>query len=124
MFFSRQWRERVERLDKAVTEFEAQREVYERALLRADQRYDSLLAAHRELQESFQKVADQYTEGLARARKTIEELDEKLAEAPTSFRSEPLHMTEEEEDAQFMLDAGVINMDEYNRILEQNNLAD
>lgn len=116
MFFTRSEREKVERLGERVTKLETEQNVLERT-------HKELLAAHTEAIKVFKKVSDQYTEGLQRARQTIEELNE-IAQQPPTMRQQPLHMTEEEEDAQFALDAGAINLEEYNRIIREAGLAD
>lgn len=121
--FSRHERERVEALERGVEELarrvdraEARAEVFE-------SQYASLLSAHTSALEAFKKVADQYTDGLARARQTISEL-QATAEAPPTFRNGPLHKTEEEEDLEFQLDHGVLNLTQYNEALRAAGLAD
>lgn len=120
---SRHERDRVERLERVAEELtrridraEAQTEVYK-------SQFDSLLATHTEALEVFKRVADQYTDGLARARETISEL-QAAQSAPPVFRNGPLHKTEEEEDLEFQLDHGVLNLTQYNEALRAAGLAD
>lgn len=118
MFFSRYWRDKIE----AVESRSAVNTADITALLARLQERDRLLELHQEALKSFQKVADAYTEGLQRARQTIEELQ---ATPPPVFRANmPLHKSEEEEDLEFQLDAGVINLEEFNERLRELGVAD
>ena len=115
---------KADAISEQVSSLVAQREAYERALLIAEDKYDRLLASHQELIKSFQKVADQYTDGLTRARATINELSATTQQLSQPFRNSPLHKTEEEEDLEFQLDHGVIDMSAYNEALRAAGLAD
>ena len=129
--FSRHERDRLQNLEAIVRGLEqefvkadAQRESFERALLIAEDKYDRLLATHTDAIRAFQKVAAQYTDGLTRARETISELSVREQQATQAFRNTPLHMSEEEEDLEFQLDHGVIDMSQYNEALRMAGLAD
>lgn len=121
---SRQERDRVEKLERGAEELarrldraEARAEVYE-------SQYASLLSAHTEALEVFKEVASQYTDGLSRARATISELSAANQEMSQPLRQSPLHKTEEEEDLEFQLDHGVLNLTQYNEALRNAGLAD
>ena len=107
---------RIEELARRVDRAEARSEVYE-------SQYAALLSTHKEALVAFQKVADQYTDGLSRARATIEELS-KPAEPQSAFQNRPLHKSEEEEDLEFQLDHGVLNLAQYNEALRAAGLSD
>lgn len=115
---------KADAISAEVSSLAAQREAYERALLIAEDKYDRLLASHQELIKSFGKVADQYTEGLTRARQTITELSATQQQLATPFRNTPLHKTEEEEDLEFQLDHGVLDLSQYNEALRAAGLSD
>jgi hypothetical protein len=107
---------RIEELARRVDRAEARSEVYE-------SQYAALLSTHNEALKAFQKVADQYTDGLSRARETIAELS-KPAEPQSAFQNRPLHKSEEEEDLEFQLDHGVLNLAQYNEALRAAGLSD
>ena len=121
---SRHERERVEKLESGIEELarridraEARAEVYE-------SQYAALLSTHQEAIKAFEKVADQYTDGLTRARATIAELSATNEQLSQPFRNTPLHKTEEEEDLEFQLDRGLLNMEQFNEALRSAGLAD
>lgn len=134
--FSRFWREKVEKnergledlaarvqtLEREIDRSEAQAEAYRTTIAMLREEQAMLVSAHQEAIMAFKKVSDQYTEGLSRARETISELQ--AAQTAPVFRNTPLHKSEEEEDLEFQLDRGVINMTQYNEALRAAGLAD
>jgi len=83
---------------------------------------DKLLALHTELIKSFQKLQDDYSDGLARAREVIKDLEEQAAQeakAPApDWESRPLHMSEDEEELEFLRDQGILTPDAYQEALK------
>ena len=124
MFLTRFWRDRIVQLESRVGELEKANS----ALTARVRERESLLKDQTTLfsqqAKAFEKVSDQYVEGLQRARQTIAELQAQAAQAPVIRANQPLHMTEEEEDAHYMLEAGRINMEEYNDVLRNIGLGD
>lgn len=116
--------QRVNALEREIDRSEAQAEAYRTTIAMLREEQAMLVSAHQDALRAFQKVADQYTEGLTRARHTIQELESANAQMATPFRNTPLHKSEEEEDLEFQLDHGVIDMSQYNEALRAAGLAD
>ena len=116
--------QRVNALEREIDRSEAQAEAYRTIIAMLREEQATLVSAHQDAIRAFQKVADQYTEGLTRARNTIHELESANTQMATPFRNTPLHKTEEEEDLEFQLDHGVIDMTQYNEALRAAGLAD
>ena len=80
---------------------------------------DKLLDLHTELIKSFQALQTDYSDGLARAREVIKDLEEQAANTPApDWESRPLHMSEDEEELEFLRDQGILTPDAYQDALK------
>lgn len=71
--------------------------------------YISLMAEHRELLTAYRVLNERYHALL----------EEAVKREPVTFSSGPLHLSEDEEDAKYALDAGHIDQQLYNDLLAQ-----
>jgi predicted RNase H-like nuclease (RuvC/YqgF family) len=114
---------RVQTLERMNDRLEAQAEAYRTTIAMLREEQAMLVSTHQDAIRAFSQVSAQYTDGLARARETIAELS---AAEPQSaaLQNRPLHKSEEEEDLEFQLDHGVLNLAQYNEALRAAGLSD
>ena len=113
---------RVQTLERLNDRLEAQAEAYRTTIAMLREEQAMLVSTHQDAIRAFSQVSAQYTDGLARARETIAELS--TAEPQSAFQNRPLHKSEEEEDLEFQLDHGVLNLAQYNEALRAAGLSD
>jgi predicted nucleic acid-binding Zn-ribbon protein len=114
---------RVQTLERMNDRLEAQAEAYRTTIAMLREEQAMLVSTHQDAIRAFSQVSAQYTDGLSRARETIAELS-KPAEPQSAFQNRPLHKSEEEEDLEFQLDHGVLNLAQYNEALRAAGLSD
>ena len=88
----------------------------------ARDRCESLQGAHDSLTESHRSLLEvhrEQTEDLKRANERIEELLKPPEQPVTFVANAPIHVSEDEDEARWQLDNGLIDQEMYNEILKE-----
>lgn len=113
MLFTRYHQERVRELEREVAALTAR-------IASVQENEARLLSALEAQHTTLHKLSEVYADGIARAREIQEQAEAAMANPP--WASGPLHVTEEEEDYQFMRENNLITEEQLKDLLSESGL--